>query len=151
MTNPGAKARSIARLAAVQALYQMDIAETDLSDVFSEFYAGKIAHGIDGLVLDSGDSAHFLSIVKGVVDAQGALDPAIDRVLDEKWSLMRLDATLRAILRAGAFELDQRHDVPFKTVINEYIELARAFFDDTEPGIVNGVLDTLARKYRDIA
>jgi N utilization substance protein B len=145
-----ARARSIARLAAVQALYQMDIAGTDLADILAEFNAGAHARGLDGDIMTDADAGHFRDLVKGVVAAQGGLDPDIDGALAEGWSLTRIDATLRAILRAGAYELSARPDVPFKTVISEYVDLAHAFFDGAEPGVVNGVLDRLARGYRDI-
>ncbi len=144
-----ARARSIARLAAVQALYQMDIAGTDLADILAEFGAGSHARGSDGGVMSNADAEHFRDLVKGVVAAQVGLDPKIDSALAEGWSLTRIDATLRAILRAGAYELSARPDVPFKTVISEYIDLAHAFFDGAEPGVVNGVLDRLARDYRE--
>ena len=143
-----ARARSIARLAAVQALYQMDIAETDLGDIIAQYGSGTVARGLDGDILEDADGEHFRDIVMGVVKSQSRLDPLIDEALAVGWSLTRIDATLRAILRAGAYELAERSDVPFKTVINEYIDLAHAFFDGAEPGVVNGVLDQLAGELR---
>ena len=145
-----AAARSVARLAAVQALYQMDIAGTDIADIMAGYTAGIHLRGQGGEFAEA-DWEHFRDIVKGVVASQTALDPQINEALAEDWSLTRIDSTLRAILRAGAYELSARHDVPFKTVINEYIDLAHAFFDDAEPGVVNGVLDRLARTYRGAA
>lgn len=145
-----ATARSVARLAAVQALYQMDIAGTDLADIMAEHTAGTHLRG-QGEEFAEADWEHFRDIVKGVVASQQTLDPEINAALAADWSLTRIDSTLRAILRAGAYELSARHDVPFKTVINEYIDLAHAFFDDAEPGVVNGVLDRLARTYRGAA
>ena len=143
-----ARARSVARLAAVQALYQMDIAGTDLADILAERANGAVGHDIAGGELAEPDQAFFRDIISGVVRAQAALDPDIDQGLAEGWTLARIDATLRAILRAGAWELSARPDVPFKVVITEYVDLAHAFFDDAEPRVVNGVLDHLARLYR---
>ena len=145
-----ATARSVARLAAVQALYQMDIAGTDLADILAEHTSGTHMRG-QGAEFAEADWDHFRDIVNGVVAAQTDLDPEINAALAEDWSLTRIDSTLRAILRAGAYELSARPDVPFKTVINEYIDLAHAFFDEAEPGVVNGVLDRLARTYRGTA
>jgi len=151
-----ARARSIARLAAVQALYQMDIAGTDLADILSGEGPGAAVRAGDdeedaGPDFAAADRDHFRDVVAGVVGAQATLDPMIDDALAEGWSLTRIDATLRAILRAGAYELSARHDVPFKTVINEYVDLAHAFFSSAEPGVVNGVLDRLARACRGAA
>ena len=143
-------ARTVARLAAVQALYQMDIAGTDLSDILAEHTSGTHMRR-QGSEFAEADWDHFRDIVKGVVASQAALDPEINAALAEDWLLTRIDSTLRAILRAGAYELSARHDVPFKTVISEYIDLAHAFFDEAEPGVVNGVLDRLARSYRAVA
>jgi N utilization substance protein B len=145
------QARSVARLAAVQALYQMDIAETDLSDILAQHIAGGIDRDGEGTRIADADGDHFRDVVKGVVATQDALDPKINAALAEGWLLTRVDATLRAILRAGTYELAMRTDVPFKTVINEYVDLAHAFFDGDEPAVVNGVLDRLARSYRDVA
>ena len=141
--------RSAARLGAVQALYQMDMAQTDLSDVLAEFEARGI--GVD----NGGDEPRtqvdvklFRDVVSGVVQHQLRLDPMIDGVLAEGWTLGRLDSILRAILRAGAYELVLRLDIPPKVVISEYIDVAHAFFDNDEPRFVNGALDRLARSAR---
>lgn len=143
------QARSVARLAAVQALYQMDIAGTDLADILAEQASGGVGREAGGPELAEPDGAFFRDVIEGVVRAQGALDPDINAGLAEGWTLARVDATLRAILRAGAYELSARPDVPFRVVINEYVDLAHAFFDDAEPAVVNAVLDRLARTYRE--
>jgi len=146
------EARSNARLAAVQALYQMDIGSADIGDVIAEFRAARLGRSYDGetaeeLTADNpADADFFESIVRGVVDRQSDIDPAIDGALAKGWRLPRLDATLRATLRAGAYEIYGRSDVPPKSVINEYVTVAKAFFDGDEPKVVNAVLDRLARE-----
>ena len=143
-TKARAAERSAARLGAVQALYQMDIAKTDLSDVLPEF--GSIRLGEDG---ESGEADfEFLSsLVRGVLSEQRTIDPLINERLAEGWKLSRLDSTLRAILRAGAYELKHRQDVPARVSISEYIDVAKAFFEGDEPKVVNGVLDKLAHEF----
>ncbi len=141
-------ARSASRLGAVQALYQMDIAQTDLSDILAEFQAHRLGGEIEGEQFAEADAAFFTDIVTGVVRSQRKLDPAIDNVLADSWTLARLDSTLRAILRAAAFELMERKDVPPRVIINEYVDVAHAFFEKDEPGFVNGALDRLARSVR---
>jgi len=144
----GGNQRGPARLAAVQALYQMDLGGITLPDVIAEFETYRLGKELDGDQYREADKAFFRDIVAGVVRDQRALDPAIDGALSSGWPLVRLDATLRAILRAGAFELAARRDVPARVVISEYVEVAKAFFEDDVPGLVNGVLDTLARTLR---
>src|SRR5919199_2558841 len=147
---PGSKAskRSAARLAAVQALYQMDIAQTDLADLLAEYRAWRLGAELEGAQYREADRDFFESIVSGVVHEQRAIDPRIDRTLTPEWPLRRLDAILRAILRAGAYELMFRPDVPARAVINEYLDVAHAFFEGDEPRLANGVLDRLARDTR---
>ena len=149
---PGQKgaARSRARLGAVQALYQMDLAETDLSDILAEFGSGKLSEGLDEEETVGGESdfEFFRDLVTGVVKEQRAIDPKINNCLAKTWRIDRLDNILRAILRAGTYELINRSDVPVKVVINEYLDVAHAFFDDEEPKFINGVLDRLARELR---
>ncbi len=147
------EARSNSRLAAVQALYQMDIGSADIGDVVAEFRAARLGRTYDGETAEElnddnpADADFFESIVRGVVEKQAELDPAIDKALASGWRLPRLDATLRATLRAGTFEIYGRSDVPPKTVINEYVTVAKAFFDGDEPKVVNAVLDRLAREH----
>ena len=144
----GPLARSRARLAAVQALYQMDMAGTDLAEVIDEFKTHRIGELAEDRTIAGADAEHFARILHGVVRRQKELDPVIDGQLATGWRLVRVDAILRAILRAGAFELLEETDVPVRVVINEYVEVAHAFFAGDEPRVVNGVLDALARKLR---
>lgn len=140
--------RGRARLAAVQALYQMEMAQTDLNDIVAEFTRHRFGHTVDGTHYDEADEPFFRELVGGMVGAQSQVDPLIARHLAAGWKLARLDATLRAILRAGAFELARRPDVPARSVINEYVDVAHAFFEGDEPGVINGILDALAREAR---
>jgi N utilization substance protein B len=143
-----ANQRGAARLAAVQALYQMELGGTTLPEVIAEFEAYRLGKEVDGDQYRNADSAFFRDIVAGVVREQMRLDPAIDAALAAGWPLARIDATLRAILRAGAFELSARRDVPSRVVISEYVDVAKAFFEDDGPRVVNGVLDALTRSLR---
>ncbi len=140
--------RSKARLAAVQALYQMDVAETDLNDVIEEFKTLRLCADAEDGAVAGGDPDHFVRVLNGVVKRQLELDPMIDQQLATGWRLVRVDAILRAILRAGGFELMELSDVPVRVVISEYIDVAHAFFESDEPRVVNGVLDQMARKLR---
>lgn len=144
----GRAERSVARLAAVQALYQMEVSSAGVEHVIREFVEHRFDRDVDGVALASADEDFFAALVRGVVAGQGAVDRAIVRRLAEGWKLDRLDATVRAILRAGAFELSERPDVPTEVVIDEYVEVAKSFFEGTEPGFVNGALDAVARDVR---
>ena len=143
-----ANQRGAARLAAVQALYQMDIGGAGVLEIIAEYEDHRLGNEIDGEQYRPADPAWFRAVVGGVVENQRALDPVIRASLTEDWPLSRLDATLRAILRAGAWELTTKKDVPVAVIVNEYVDVARAFFEDDEPKIVNAVLDRMARKYR---
>ena len=143
-----ALSRSQARLAAVQALYQMDLAETDLAAVIEEFKAHRLGSDAENDTAAQADPEHFATLLKGVVRCQREIDPMVDRQLAEGWRLTRIDSIVRAILRAAAFELMELKDVPPRVIISEYIEVAHAFFEGDEPRLVNGVLDSLARKLR---
>ena len=143
-----ANKRGAARLAAVQALYQMDIAGTDLTDILAEFDSHVLGGEVEGSKYLPAEAAFFRDIVGGVVAAQRKLDPLIDEALQKGWPLKRIEALLRAVLRAGAFELEQRKDVPARVVVSEYVDVANAFVDKDETGMVNAVLDALARKLR---
>ena len=146
--------RSLARMAAVQALYQMDLAGTDVASVIDEFVkhrfgpAGFDTDAEKAGTLEGADAAYFADILKGVVRRQRDIDPLVDHQLRTGWRLVRVDAILRAILRAGVFELMERSDVPARVAINEYINVAHAFFGGDEPKVVNGVLDRLAHRLR---
>lgn len=155
-------ARTAARLAAVQALYQMDLAGTDLNDVIEEFLsqrmdAGAVAAATEDLGaedasahvdLSGADKQFFADILRAVVRRQREIDPIIDHQLAEGWRLVRVDSILRAVLRAGVCEIVDRADVPVRVIINEYINVSRFFFSEDEPRVVNGVLDKVARKVR---
>jgi len=147
--------RTVARLAAVQALYQMEVAGAGVEAVVREFADHRFGGAMDG---DSGaalgdqlaeaDEAFFGDIVRGVVMNQSAIDQAVAKRLATNWRLERLDATLRATLRSATFELMCRPDVPTEVVLNEYVELAKAFFDKSDAGFVNGALDAVASDLR---
>ena len=143
-----ANQRGAARLAAVQALYQMDLSGTGVLEIVAEYENFRLGQELDGDQYLKADASWFRSIVSGVVKEQRTLDPVIADSLVEGWPLSRLDATLRAILRAGVFELRERKDVPSPVIITEYVEIANAFFNEEEPKLVNAVLDSVARKLR---
>lgn len=143
-----ANQRSAARLAAVQALYQMDVGGAGVLEVVAEYEAHRLGQEIDGEVYRRADAQWFRSIVSGVVAAQRQLDPMIRSALTADWPLSRLDSTLRAILRAGAYELSNRGDVPIAVIVSEYVDIAKAFYAEDEPKLVNAVLDRLARRLR---
>ena len=137
--------RSAARLAAVQALYQMDLAQTDLGEVLAQFSSRAAGENFEDGEIEGADFTFLKNIVEGVVREQRAIDPKINDSLAAGWSLERLESIMRAILRAGAYELMFRDDVPARTVISEYVDVAHAFYEGEQPGFVNGVLDKLAR------
>lgn len=144
-----ANQRGVARLAAVQALYQMDVGGASLTEVVAEFENFRLGKELDGEQYRDADAAFFRDVIAGVVREQRNLDPAIHTSLSADWPLSRIDVTLRAILRCGAYELAGRKDVPGKVVITEYVDIARAFFGDgDELRLVNAVLDTTARRLR---
>jgi len=143
-----ANKRGAARLAAVQALYQMDIAGTSLGEILAEFESHWLGGEVEGSQYLPAEAAFFRDIVGGAVREQRKLDPMIDAALSTGWPLKRVEALLRAVLRAGAFELDQRKDIPARVVVSEYVDVANAFVDRDETGMVNAVLDTLARQLR---
>ena len=143
-----ANRRGAARLAAVQALYQMDIAGTGLTDILAEFESHWLGGEVEGSQYLPAEAAFFRDIVGGVVADQRKLDPLIDAALAQGWPLKRVEALLRAMLRAGAYELDRRRDVPARVIVSEYVDVANAFVDKNETGMVNAVLDCLARQLR---
>lgn len=143
-----ANRRGAARLAIVQALYQMDIAHTPLNEIMAEFESHWINREVEGSQYLPAETAFFRDLVTGVVREQRRLDPLIDQALTARWPLKRVEAVLRAILRAGAFELDHRRDVPTRVVVSEYVDVAGAFLDQDETGMVNAVLQQLAAELR---
>ncbi len=143
-----ANRRGAARLAAVQALYQMDIASSGINDTFAEFDAHWLGKEIEGEEYLPAERAFFQDIVSGVVRDQVRIDPLIDDVLQRGWPLQRIDAIVRAVLRAGSYELEHRLDIPARVVVSEYVDVAHAFVEPDETGMVNAVLDQLARQFR---
>jgi transcription antitermination protein NusB len=146
--NRKANKRGAARLAAVQALYQMDIAATGLNEIVSQFESYWLGSEVEGEQYRPAEAAYFRDIVSGVVREQSRLDPLIDAALRSGWPLKRIEAILRAVLRAGAYELACRSDVPARVVMAEYVDVAAAFVDEEETGMVNAVLDQLAHELR---
>jgi N utilization substance protein B len=140
--------RTAARLAAVQALYQIDLTNTSVETVVAEFVKHRLGHDMDGENFGEVDNTLFADIVRGAMERRGDLDHMIGAALTPDWPLERLETVLRAILRAGTYELLARSDVPAPVVISEYLDVAHAFFSSKEPGLVNGVLDRLARTLR---
>src|SRR3954471_19429719 len=143
-----ANRRGAARLAAVQALYQMDLAATPLHDILAEVESHWLGRGVEGEEYLPAEAAHFRDVVQGVVADQRKLDPMIDAILSKGWPLKRIETVLRAILRAGAYELDRKPDVPARVVVSEYADIAHAFVEPDETGMINAVLDQLARQLR---
>lgn len=146
--NPTAGKRSLARLAAVQALYQIELAGIEPEAVIAEFLAHRLGQEIDGEQYADADRAFFRALVGGGSERREDIDRSISAALPADWPLARLESVLRAIMRAGAYELLACPDVPARVAINEYVEIAHAFFSGKEPGMVNGVLDRLARTLR---
>ncbi len=140
--------RSVARLAATQALYQVEFGGGRTEDVINEFVDHRFGAEIDGERLGHADPDFFRALVRGGVGRQEELDALLKGSLSRARDPSRLDGILRALLRVAAFELLARKEVPAKVVIDEYIEVAHAFFSGPEPKLVNGVLDNLARHLR---
>ena len=142
-TLSGRQARSVARLAAIQALYQMEAGGAGVENVIREFSDHRFDRDIEGVPLAEADEDYFGEIVRGAVSRQTEIDRAIAGHLAVGWKLERLDATLRATFRAAVFEL--LTGAPKEVVIDEYVEIAKSFFEGPEPGFVNAALDALAR------
>ncbi|HXT07579.1 MAG TPA: transcription antitermination factor NusB [Roseiarcus sp.] len=140
--------RSAARLAAAQALYQMEVSGAGLEDVLAEFEAHWIGREVEGEQYKPAEVVFFRDIVAGVLKDQQDIDRALDDTLAQGWPLKRVDALMRAILRAGFYELRSRPDVPARAAIKEYVDVAGAFYGRDESGMINAVLDALARKTR---
>jgi N utilization substance protein B len=140
--------RSAARLAAVQALYQMEVSGKGVIDALAEFEAFWIGREVDDITFKPAENEFFRDILGGVVREQRAIDGKVDAALAAGWPLKRIEAVLRAILRAGAYELLFRKDVPARVVISEYVDVAHSFYAEDEPGLVNAVLDAVARDVR---
>ncbi len=140
--------RSAARLAAVQALYQQEMERTPLPRLLKEFHDHRLGANIEDAQYHDAERDFFDDIVGGVAARQNDVDEAIGANLASGWSLERLDRPMRAILRAGAYELIARPDVPVGSVISEYVDVAHAFYDKRETGFVNGLLDSIAKQVR---
>ncbi len=138
----------MARLAAVQALYQMEVSSAGAEAVIREVADHRFDRDLEDMTLAGADEPFFADLVRGVVAHQREVDAAIARRLAQNWRLERIDSTVRAILRAGSYELAHRQDVPTEVVIDEYVELAKSFFEGPEPGFVNGALDGVAKDVR---
>ncbi|HUG44939.1 MAG TPA: transcription antitermination factor NusB [Sphingomicrobium sp.] len=149
MTAPArSRSRSAARLAAVQALYQQEMEGTPLPRLLKEFHDHRLGALIEDAQYHEAERDFFDDIVTGVDERRSDIDEAISAKLASGWSLERLDRPMRAILRAGAYELIARPDVPVGSVISEYVDVAHAFYDKREAGFVNGLLDSIARDRR---
>ena len=152
MTNPPpsprAQARSAARLAAVQALYQQAMEKTALARLLNEFHQHRLGQVIEDEHYAEAEVDFFDDVVGGVDARRDELDEIIASKLAEGWKLSRLDKTMLQILRCGAYELIARPDVPIGSVISEYVDVAKAFFDDRESKFVNGVLDAVSKQVR---
>lgn len=140
--------RGLARLCAVQALYQIEISGTATGRVIDEFIGFRMTGEIDEELADDADPEFFRDLVGGVDVRNAEIAEAIGSALANGWTYERLDTTLRQILRSATYELLARVDVPVRVVINEYVELTSAFFEGSEPGFVNAVLDRLGRRFR---
>ena len=143
-----ANRRGAARLAAVQALYQMEIGGAGINDIFAEFESHWLGNEVEGDRYLPAEAAFFRDVVAGVVRDQVRMDPLIDDALSKSWPLKRIAAILRAVLRAGSYELEHRMDIPARVVVSEYVDVAHAFVENDEAGMVNAVLDQIARHFR---
>ena len=148
MTQTRSRSRSAARLAAVQALYQQEMEGTSLPRLLREFHEHRLGATIEDDTYHQAEHDFFDDVVAGTDARRGEIDEMISAKLAEGWSLERLDRAMRAILRAGTYELIARPDVPVGSVISEYIDVAHAFFDKRESGFVNGLLDAIAKEAR---
>jgi transcription antitermination protein NusB len=148
MTEARSLSRSAARLAAVQALYQHDMEGTPLPRLLHEFHEHRLGATIEDATYHEAERDFFDDIVTGAGARREEIDRLISSRLAEGWTLERLDKPMRAILRAGAYELIARRDVPVGSVISEYVDVAHAFYDKRESGFVNGLLDAIAKETR---
>lgn len=142
-------ARSAARLAAVQALYQIEASGSKNLIVAKEFVDHRFGEIVDDERLEAADAAFFSDVVTGTGKRADEIDNAIASNLSKGWTLERIESVARAVLRAGAYEIIARPDVPTSVIINEYVDVTKAFFDDSTPGFVNGVLDKIAKLTRE--
>jgi N utilization substance protein B len=148
MTQARSRSRSAARLAAVQALYQQEMEGTPTARLLKEFHDHRLGATIEDARYHEAERDFFDDIVSGTHARRAEIDGLISQRLAEGWTLERLDRPMRALLRAGAYELIARPDVPVASVITEYVDVAHAFFDKRESGFVNGLLDAIAKEAR---
>jgi N utilization substance protein B len=148
MSQTRSRSRSAARLAAVQALYQQEMEGTPLPRLLHEFHEHRLGATIEDQIYHDAERDFFDDIVTGADARRAEIDGLIADRLAEGWTLARLDRPMRAILRAGAYELVARPDVPVGSVISEYVDVAHAFYDKRESGFVNGLLDAIAKEAR---
>jgi transcription antitermination protein NusB len=141
-------ARSAARLAAVQALYQRQMEQTPMARLLDEFHQHRLGQAVEDTQFAQAEVEFFDDVVRGVAAREAEIDELLSARLAQGWSLGRLDKTMLQILRAGAYELIARPDVPVATAINEYVDVAHAFFEPREAKFVNGVLDAVAKAAR---
>jgi len=146
--NSSAKARAAARLAAVQALYQFEMEAIPLASLLDEFHRHRLGAEIEEVEYAAAEVAFFDDVVKGAIARRDEIDALVGAKLATGWKIERLDRTMLQILRAGAYELLARKDVPVGTAISEYLDVAHAFFDEREAKFVNGVLDAVAKAVR---
>ena len=146
--NKRSQSRSAARLAAVQALYQQEMEGTPVAKLIHEFHMHRIGATIEDAEYADADVEFFDDIVKGTLARSAEIDAAIVARLASGWSMERLDRTMKAILRAGSYELMARSDVPIGAVVSEYVDVAKAFFDAREAGFANGLLDAIGKNVR---
>ena len=146
--NEKSRSRSAARLAAVQALYQHTMEKTPVAQLLHEFHQHRLGAEIEDEQYAEADVAFFDDVVKGTTARLAEIDGLIEGKLAEGWSLGRIDRTLHQILRAGTYELLARPDVPVGSVINEYLDVAHAFFDAKDTRFANGLLDGIAKEVR---
>ncbi|OGS50539.1 MAG: transcription antitermination factor NusB [Erythrobacter sp. RIFCSPHIGHO2_12_FULL_63_10] len=147
-SSPRSQARSAARLAAVQALYQQQMEGTMLTKLLDEFHQHRLGMEIDEAKFAEAEVAFFDDLVRGVIARRDEIDTLLTSKLAEGWTLARLDKTMLQILRCGTYELVARADVPMASAISEYVDVAKAFFDDREAKFVNGVLDAIGKDAR---
>jgi N utilization substance protein B len=148
MSHTRSRSRSAARLAAVQALYQQEMEATPVPRLLKEFHDHRLGAVIEDEQYHEAERSFFDDIVTGVDARRDEIDALIGERLAQGWTLERLDRPMRAILRAGAYELIARPDVPVAAVISEYVDVAHAFYDKRESGFVNGLLDAIAKEVR---
>jgi transcription antitermination protein NusB len=145
------RARSVARLAAVQALYQQEMEATPMAKLLHEFHQHRLGATIEGAEYAEAEADFFDDVVKGVDARRVEIDALIESHLAKGWAMDRLDRPMRQILRAGCYELLARADIPTGSIITEYLDVAHAFYDRREKGFANGLLDAIAKVVRPAA